>query len=410
MKLLMVLRDALPPTRVDVAVLFDRELRNQGVLTDYVGSTSSPHRAGNCRGRIYRVPARTHPLAWLAEIVEVWRRLPDYDVLVVRDKPLSVLWLYPLARLRGRPVCYWMSFPIPLGDRIAADLHWRRGRLLRGLSVGLRGWIGEHVERRIGVPRADHVFAQSEAMRERLLSTTAGSERRISAVPMGIDAESLVDDPSARPLIESVDTGRPWVVYVGTLEFARRLDVLLDAMALVRQRHADAGLLMIGGASRRQDERDLEQHAERIGLGSAVRFTGPLPMRRALTLARVATVAVSPIPPGPLFDVSSPTKIVEYLALGLPVVATDIPDQRDLLRRFGGGRCVAFDAQALAEAICELLEDPSAARAGAARAGLAMLAERSYPVLAGQVAKVLRTLADRPTRTAAPPARSSGTP
>lgn len=397
MKVLMVLRDPLPPTRVDVGVLFDRELRQLGIATDYVGSAPEPVSEASCSGRMILVPARTHPLSWLIEAVQVWHRLPRYDLLVVRDKPLSALWLYPIAALRSRPVAFWMSFPIPLGDRVAAAMHWRSRRWGRAILVGWRGWIGELVQRRLTLRGARHVFAQSAAMRTLLLRTSGLDPRRVSAVPMGVDTtvSSIANDPDQG--VEPLESGGPWIVYVGTLEFARRLDVLLDAFAMVHQRRPEARLAMIGGATRRQDEQQLHDRAAALGLGAAVRFTGMLPMRQALQLARSASLAVSPIPPGPLFDVSSPTKVVEYLALGLPVVATDIPDQRDLLERFGGGRCVGFDAPSLAHAMLEVLGTLAESRRAARRAGERMLAERSYPVIAERVHHTLKGLVAPPS-------------
>ena len=59
-----------------------------------------------------------------------------------------------------------------------------------------------------------------------------------------------------------------------------------------------------------------------------VLLTGWLPQPAALGYAVRAEVGLSPIPRGTLFDVSSPTKLVEYLALGIPGVANDIPDQQ----------------------------------------------------------------------------------
>jgi glycosyltransferase involved in cell wall biosynthesis len=91
--------------------------------------------------------------------------------------------------------------------------------------------------------------------------------------------------------------------------------------------------------------------------------------------------------------VSSPTKVVEYLALGLPVVASDIPDQRRLLAECGGGRCVAFDATALAEALHAALADPHTGRTAAQRARAAVLARRGYDAIAARVASVLQSLA-----------------
>jgi glycosyltransferase involved in cell wall biosynthesis len=130
-----------------------------------------------------------------------------------------------------------------------------------------------------------------------------------------------------------------------------------------------------------------------------------LPMREAWALAASADCGVSPIPPGPLFDVSSPTKLVEYLALGLPAVATRIPDQEKVLRESGAGLCVEFSATELARAIALVLGDPSGWR-DLARNGRAYIADhRSYSALSELVAQRLLGLRVRPQ---SPPGEKSG--
>ena len=192
-----------------------------------------------------------------------------------------------------------------------------------------------------------------------------------------------IDPASAQPDV---------IAYLGSLDRVRRLDVLIDALSLVRQQRPLARLWLIGAAPRDEDLQWLRRHARAQGLADAVDITGALPMAQAWQRVQQASVGVSAIPPGPLHDVSSPTKIVEYLALGLPVVASDIPDQRALLAACGGGLCVRFDAQAFADALLALLHDLPAARKAAAHARSAVLQQRSYQVLGDGVARVLRTL------------------
>jgi glycosyltransferase involved in cell wall biosynthesis len=71
---------------------------------------------------------------------------------------------------------------------------------------------------------------------------------------------------------------------------------------------------------------------------------------------RAADIGLSPIPRGPLLDVGSPTKVPEYLALGVPVVCNDNPDQRSILEASGCGICVPYTAQEFAKAVLQLLE------------------------------------------------------
>ena len=405
MRVLMIMRDALPPSRPDVATLFDAALREHGICTDFAGppgaTRPSPAAAGAAPprpgpARLYDLGPRASPaFVWRAARL-AWRCAPEVDLVIARDLPLAGLAVQWACALRRRAFAAWISFPMPLGDRVGARAHWRRGHGVRALVAGLRGWLAQTVQDRWVLPRAAHVFVQSECMRERLLADLPDlPPARASAVPMGIDARALQDLPAAEepPADSAVRSTVPVLAYLGSLDPARQIGMLLEALALLHRRGVPARLLLVGAAPREVDIAALRQQAGRLGVAEAVDFTGPLPMPEAWQRVRTADVALAAIPPGPLHDVSSPTKVVEYLALGVPVVASRIPDQEALLAACGGGRCADFDAAAFADAIDQVLAAGPAARAEAAQARAAVLRLRAYDTLAADVARVLRSLA-----------------
>lgn len=99
------------------------------------------------------------------------------------------------------------------------------------------------------------------------------------------------------------------------------------------------------------------------------------------------------IPRGPLLDCGSPTKVPEYLALGLPVVGNDNPDQQALIEATGAGRCVPYTPEAFAAAVLELLALPAGERQRMVDAGRRYVqAHRDYPRLAQQLARRYRQL------------------
>ncbi len=389
MKLLMLLRDSLPPRRVDVDVLFDQQLRSLGIDTDFAGPGTPAHTNGT--GRLFTTGATHGARSGWRQAALAWRLARGYRLVVVRDLPIVALAVRWACRRHARPFIYWMSFPMPLGDRLGAAQHWHAGRRLRATVAWLRGTLAQQVQDRWVLPQAAHVFVQSETMRQALLTALpALRAERVTAVPMGVDDRSL---PPLHASGAAQRTQAETIVYLGSLDRVRRLDVLIDALALVRLQRPGARLWLIGAAPRNEDLAWLQRHAHAQQLDAAVDFTGALPMAQAWQRVQQACVAVSAVPPGPLHDVSSPTKIVEYLALGLPVVANDIPEQRALLAACGGGRCVRFDARAFADAILELLADLPAARAAATQARGTLLQQRSYRVLGDGVARVLHGLA-----------------
>ena len=74
-----------------------------------------------------------------------------------------------------------------------------------------------------------------------------------------------------------------------------------------------------------------------------------------------ADVCVSPFYPTPILNSTSPTKLVEYMAMGKPVVANDHPEQSNIITESKCGLCVPYEESAFAQAIVDLLSDPKMA-------------------------------------------------
>lgn len=400
MNILMFLRDPLPCWRVDVSVLFDVELRRLGYATDFVGVQRDGGSRTPTNGRMF--VCRAAATARLTDVVRAFvhdvavavRLGGRYDVVIVRDRPIEAAVLFAIARLRRIPTAYWMSFPIPLADRLNARAHWRRGARLRAALVWWRGYVGSVIERFVSLSLADKIFVQSDTMKLEL--TLSGiRDEKMSAVPMGVDLTLL------QQIAPSSDRLDHCVVYVGTLNQERRLDFLIDAFVLIRTQVPSATLLVIGDGDHPEERAQLERQVAAHGMQAYVRFTGRLPLPDALALAARCAIGVSLIPRGPLFESLSPTKVVEYLALGLPVVGNAIPDQRMVIEASGGGICVPYDLQSFAAAVVELLNDP-VRRADCGKAGREyVMAHRNYRRLAQLVADDLAPL-DRSRSSALP--------
>jgi glycosyltransferase involved in cell wall biosynthesis len=132
----------------------------------------------------------------------------------------------------------------------------------------------------------------------------------------------------------------------------------------------------------------LKTEAGRLGLGEDIVWTGWVARDDAWNYVRAAEIALSPIPRGDVLDTSSPTKAIEYMALGVPVVCNDNPDQKLVIEGSGAGICVRLDAAEFADAVISLLQDDTR-RLDMGRRGPAYVqAHRSYARLAKDVASV----------------------
>jgi glycosyltransferase involved in cell wall biosynthesis len=401
LKILQLVPEALPTFRADVSVLFGKYLPRHGVQTDIVGKASSASHAAQGFASSRRPPATASrwrkECSFLALCTRalLGARKDNCDVIQVRDMVSIGLLAMLLARLKGIPMTYGMSYLMSEGriERARAQLRLRPS--LRARLVLLKGIVEMQLLYRVLLPRAAHVFVQSDAMLQLLLDHKINAAR-LTAVPMAVDME--VVDGKALGRAHVGWEGLPVIAYLGTLDQARCLDHLLDAFLLVRASVPEARLLLIGDSPTPSDVPQLLAYAARLGLADAVHVTGWMPSSQAWEYLLGAEAAVSYVPRGKLYDVSSPTKILEYLALGMPCVGNDIPDQAQVLTASQAGWLVESSATAMATALVELLQDTEAARARAQAGPSYIHASRSYRALGEALAQRYLALFSRQSK------------
>jgi glycosyltransferase involved in cell wall biosynthesis len=179
-----------------------------------------------------------------------------------------------------------------------------------------------------------------------------GATSRVRTLANGVDTRRVT--PASRPVAPSA--GTPFTIgFVGTLRPWHGVPTLADAFAELVARDSSYRLLVVGGGP--LSER-LRTQVEAADLDARVELTGAVAPDQVPDLLRRMDLAVAPYPPIDRFYFS-PLKIYEYLAAGLPVVASNVGDLWSVL---DGGRLGVLvepgDATALAQAIATLRADP----------------------------------------------------
>ena len=146
------------------------------------------------------------------------------------------------------------------------------------------------------------------------------------------------------------------VICVTRLVPIKNLPMMIDAIALLRRSRSDVVLVLVGEGPQQPA---LEERVRSLGLGDAVRFVGYVPQTETASWYRTADVfALSSD-----FD-NSPNVVLEAMAAGLPVVATDVGGLRDYVTAPRNGRLTAKgDAQAFAAGLSTYVDDSALARA-----------------------------------------------
>ena len=156
----------------------------------------------------------------------------------------------------------------------------------------------------------------------------------------------------------------PEFFYIGQLSFARGLDVLVAACARLHDEFPDFRVHLFGPLGFDVFDRAAMERVPGFGLAQPhLIFHGPTDARRAFPVAARCLAGLAlPKPVGDFPD-SYPTKLFEYLALGLPVIASDFPLYRAVVEPPGCGLCIdPTSPEALADALRFFLEHPEASR------------------------------------------------
>ena len=233
--------------------------------------------------------------------------------------------LHQAARLRVDGIPVVINLPGEPNARYTRDL-------MRADALVADGWAAQHLPARLGLS--------------------------IDRVPKGVDAERFrPDGPSLRD--ELYLTGRRVVIAVTRLVPIKNIRLLVDAIAMIRARVPETHLVIVGDGPERAAVR---ARAGELDLADSVTFAGSVPQHDTPAFYRTADVfALSSD-----FD-NSPNAVLEAMACGLPVVATDVGGVRDfVVERAGGAVVPPGDAPALADALERFLTQPEAARAAGA--------------------------------------------
>lgn len=212
---------------------------------------------------------------------------------------------------------------------------------------------------------AAHVTSCSADLRDRLLALGGGEHAdKVLLVANGTDLQpAAAAAPPAAALRRrlGVGAGARLVVAVGRLVYKKGFRYLLEAAPEILGEHPEA-VLVIGGGGDLAAE--LRRRAAELGVADRVLFTGGLSHPEVLELIAAAEVFVMPSVRDPRGNVDGlPIVVLEAMAAGRPVVATDVAGMPLAVADGDTGLLVPpADPAALAAAVGGLLADPERAR------------------------------------------------
>jgi len=314
---------------------------------------------------VFRYPLPTTAAGFVHHLVEYAVAMP------------ATLLLALLVRLRRRVdvvhACNPPDFFFPIGrlfkalgsafiydqHDLAPEVYLAQGGRQGGLVHRFLLWA----ERRT-YAQADVVIATNE-------SYAQFARRRGGVPPEHVFVVRSAPDPTRIHRVEpdaALKEGRPHaVVYLGTMGPQDGVDLYLRAARHVADTRPGQVLFVAIGGGNQLDE--LKRLAVELGLGGDVRFTGRIPDEEVRRYLSTADVGVSPDPANGFNEFCTMNKTLEYMAVGLPVVAFDLQETA-----ISAGDAALYaqhnDPAELADLILQLLDAPDkrAAMGSAGRA------------------------------------------
>jgi len=205
-----------------------------------------------------------------------------------------------------------------------------------------------------GMQKATIVFHSTGPVRESILRHGLIDEKTLVHAPYGVSSEFTAlprSNESSIPLVkERSVSGIQSVVHVGSCIPRKRIDVLIDTFARVREANPRARLIKVGGSFTEDHHRRIASH----GLQSLIEHRQGLSRGELADVYRSASVVLVPSE-----SEGFGLPVIEALACGAPVIASDIP----VLREVGGdvvGYAPVGDIDRWASLTTQVLDDPSA--------------------------------------------------
>lgn len=395
LRILFVTSDKYPPFRPAARVIFGEELSARGHAIDWlIQAEKNCNRSfkttyGNGAAFIAAtddgISRRRRLKKYLLDFINDLKmfhlvRQTRYDVVQAKDKYLGALLAILASKIGKARFCYWLAYP-----HAEASLYEARENIARYRYFYLfRGYFLKFVLYKIILPAADHIFVQSEQMKQDIAREGIPLPK-MTPVPGSLSLADIPFKTESQGITLVGPKDGPQIVYLGTLRRARHLDFIVRVHKMVLQSHPAARLVLVGKGDMPEDEQLLIDEAERLGIRKSIVFTGHLPMSEAWEYIRNADVCISPYYPTPILNSTSPTKLIEYMAMGKATVGNDHPEQSLVISESGAGLCTPWNESAFSEAIITLLNNPEVAREMGARGRNYVEGHRTNQLMADRV-------------------------
>lgn len=264
---------------------------------------------------------------------KIWRGRHVFRPDVVLARTFEYEWTpWFAARILRRPLVLEVHSPFYIERQL-------RGRR----ESGLLRWL-----ERVQWKRAERIWIVSSAL-EAIICDNGVSPGRIVVIPFGCRVDDFADrQPRLRE--ESLQ-----IIFVGSFYPWHGIELLLKAFSMAQARVPCLRLCLVGSGIIHST---CQKEARTLGIEHSVHFAGWLPREKMIEHLNKSDIAVAPyLKLEPFYF--APVKILDYMAAGLAIVASEQGQICEMLEHRRNGLLVSpGDVSALANALIQLAEDP----------------------------------------------------
>lgn len=295
-------------------------------------------------------------LSYRTQIWSWWKR--EFGVHSRRPRVTHVRSIfegYPIARNKSE-FCEYLVYEVNGLPSIEMKYHYPSVADDRELLQKLR------VQEQTCLDAADRIITVSQVNR-RHLESRGVNPQKISVIPNGVDLEMFFWQP---PLCRKTDShnastsnSEMRMLYVGTLSPWQGIMHAIDALALYRR--DSPARLTIAGPVRNHERKSIEKHAWRLRVFDWIDLLGPVSKSELAELYHSSNVVIAPLTRNDrnCDQGCSPLKVLESLACGTPLIASDLEVVRELCTNEQHAMLVrAGSGKSIKDAMFQLRDDP----------------------------------------------------
>jgi len=299
---------------------------------------------------IYKNIISFDPVVVVLKLINLNKKY-NFDVLVVRKSLTISLALILVSQFINTKFVYMMSFP-----------KWEMIRLKKqkyklGVFIDLVSNLYEKSIKFV-LKKSDLVIAKTKYFYNDFSKKHKIKKKNWTTYPMGFDNNLIPHEKSKIGLRirHNLPIDKPILIYFGSIDDERNPEFILQIFKKVVNSNSSVFGLIIGGNESQKNR--LIDNLRGEGLQNKIKILSAIPRNVLFEYIYSSDMSISPIPPLSVYKISSPTKAIESMGLGVPVICNrEIYEQVEVIEESEGGVLVDYNIDSFAEAVLAVISD-----------------------------------------------------